>query len=170
MSTKSLELRSAFYAALKEKFSVGLSWAFEEYEHFYKMCESPIEKMLFEQLYCDLNVAEGFGGFSPGLRNWLICPQYKVGKFRVDFAVGYLAAERPYPNHPFEQPGCVRFAVECDGHAFHEKTKEQAAKDKARDRFLTANGWRVMRFTGSEIYRDAAACSREIETAMRSAI
>lgn len=34
--------------------------------------------------------------------------------------------------------------------------------DKSRDRRLTAAGWRVMRFTGSEVYRDAAACVAQV--------
>lgn len=52
--------------------------------------------------------------------------------------------------------------VECDGHAFHEKTKEQAQHDKARDRAMVSNGVRVLRFTGSEIFRDSNKCAIEI--------
>ena len=44
-------------------------------------------------------------------------------------------------------------AIECDGHDFHEKTKEQAQRDKEKDRILQANGWLIARFTGSEIYK-----------------
>ncbi|MDQ3254286.1 MAG: endonuclease domain-containing protein [Acidobacteriota bacterium] len=51
--------------------------------------------------------------------------------------------------------------VECDGHDFHEKRKEQAAKDKRRDRILQSLGYRVFRFTGSEIHNDAIACAIE---------
>jgi very-short-patch-repair endonuclease len=39
-----------------------------------------------------------------------------------------------------------------------ERNKEQAAKDKSRDRELAGMGIQVMRFTGSEIHRDAAKC------------
>jgi very-short-patch-repair endonuclease len=52
--------------------------------------------------------------------------------------------------------------VECDGHDFHEKTKEQVRRDKARDRWLQIQGYPVMRFSGSEIYRDSEACCKEI--------
>ena len=52
----------------------------------------------------------------------------------------------------------MKIGVECDGHDFHEKTKEQAARDKKRDRDLQALGYRVLRFSGSEIYRDVNAC------------
>ena len=53
--------------------------------------------------------------------------------------------------------------VELDGHDFHERTKEQAKRDKSRDRAMTALGWRVLRFTGSEIVRDVRACVDEVE-------
>ena len=48
----------------------------------------------------------------------------------------------------------LRFVVvECDGHDFHERTKKQAQHDKRRDRFLQAEGFPVLRLTGSEIWR-----------------
>ena len=43
--------------------------------------------------------------------------------------------------------------VECDGHDFHERTKQQAANDRSRDRDLISNGYTVLRYTGSELYR-----------------
>lgn len=48
----------------------------------------------------------------------------------------------------------VAIAVELDGHAFHERTKEQAARDKKRDRALLSKGWTVVRYTGSEVVKD----------------
>jgi very-short-patch-repair endonuclease len=64
----------------------------------------------------------------------------------------------------------VRIVVECDGHDFHEKTAAQAEHDKRRDRFLQAQGYRVLRFTGREIYRSAEAAAEEIlKTATRLA-
>ena len=54
-----------------------------------------------------------------------------------------------------------KVCVECDGHDYHERTKEQAQRDRERDRYLTLRDWRVLRFTGSEIYHDAEKCVRE---------
>jgi hypothetical protein len=54
-----------------------------------------------------------------------------------------------------------RIAVELDGHDFHERTKEQAARDRSKDRGLLAEGYTVLRFTGSEIHADAVKCVRE---------
>lgn len=52
--------------------------------------------------------------------------------------------------------------VECDGHDFHERTKAQAAKDRARDRKFQDDGYTVYRFTGSEIWRDPCGCADQI--------
>ena len=53
-------------------------------------------------------------------------------------------------------------AIECDGHDFHERTKEQAERDRSRDRWMIANGVQVIRFTGREIWRDPEECARQI--------
>lgn len=55
-------------------------------------------------------------------------------------------------------------AIECDGHEFHEKTKEQAQKDKSKDRFLSSKGLAVFRFTGSEITKNPDKCADEIDS------
>ena len=52
--------------------------------------------------------------------------------------------------------------VECDGHDFHERTKEQAARDRARDRDAQLIGHSLFRFTGSEIHRDPIKCALRI--------
>lgn len=49
-------------------------------------------------------------------------------------------------------------AVECDGHEFHERTKQQAAYDKSRDRDLLILGIPTLRFTGSEIHHSIERC------------
>ena len=85
----------------------------------------------------------------PGLR-CIVIPQAGVLNYRVDFLIGSRGSERS-----------ALVVVECDGHDFHERTREQAAHDKRRDRRLTAAGHTVFRFTGSEIYRNAAGCAAE---------
>jgi very-short-patch-repair endonuclease len=79
----------------------------------------------------------------------------EIDGWRVDFLVhafGY--TPRKY--------GWRRLIVECDGHDFHERTKEQAAKDRNRDRIAQQRQMQIFRFTGSEIYRDAWACAGTI--------
>ncbi len=58
-------------------------------------------------------------------------------------------------------PG-VKFAVELDGHEYHDRTKEQARGDKSRDRLLTAAGWKPLRFTGAEVHANPGRCAHEV--------
>lgn len=63
----------------------------------------------------------------------------------------------------WDQGGTAHKAVvECDGHEFHERTKEQAERDRSRDRRLQAEGYRVFRFTGRELYRDPGMMAEEV--------
>ncbi len=99
------------------------------------LCESPIETAFYDACAA---VSHEFGGdFHP-------TPQVEIGDYRVDFAI-----------QEYE------IAIELDGHDYH-KTKEQRTADAKRDRFLTSIGWTVYRFTGSEIWADAAACANEL--------
>lgn len=81
----------------------------------------------------------------------IILEQVEIGEFRVDFLIVAKLA------------GIVRrIVIECDGHDFHERTKEQAERDRSRDRWFVSNGMTVLRFTGREIWRDPIACTKEI--------
>jgi Protein of unknown function (DUF559) len=102
----------------------------------------------------------------------LILPQYKLGEYRVDFLIRYThsAANGLYLGEV--STNSIRrdsqalierqIIVECDGHDYHERTKEQARRDKKRDRRLQAMGFPVYRYTGSEIYQDSIECVREV--------
>lgn len=52
--------------------------------------------------------------------------------------------------------------IECDGHEWHERTKQQAAYDRSRDRDLLRHGYSTIRFTGSEIHHSAERCASEV--------
>ena len=52
-----------------------------------------------------------------------------------------------------------KMVVECDGHDFHDQSKEQARKDRGRDRMLQSLGSPVYRYTGSEIWADVFKCA-----------
>lgn len=70
--------------------------------------------------------------------------QIPIGRYRVDFG---------FPK--------IKLAVECDGHEYHS-TKDQRGRDASRDRCLMEHGWKTIRFTGTEIYRDATVCASEL--------
>ena len=48
----------------------------------------------------------------------------------------------------------IKVAIECDGHAFHEKTKEQVAYRNRRDMDLKSNGIDILHCSGSQIYKE----------------
>lgn len=129
--------------------------------------ESPIEHMFLLAAWARGAWIEELVIFHPGASvkrltqacigsaKTICAQQVQIGPHRVDFLFVRERADN--------EPPCY-VVVECDGHEFHEKTKEQAARDKSRDRDLTNCGMTVMRFTGSEIWADAGACAQEVLT------
>jgi len=118
---------------------------------------SPIELRLFAHL---LFANDGYKLFNfddyaypPNWVGTVLDVQSQIGRYRADF-------------HLTIRVGELRdlIVIECDGHDFHERTKEQAARDKARDRFFTTSGIKTLRYTGSEIFRNAKKCADEIST------
>ncbi len=69
-------------------------------------------------------------------------PQYPASGYFIDFAI----VDK-------------KIAIEIDGHDYH-KTIEQRTHDSKRDRDLDLEGWRILRFTGSEVRRDAEGCAK----------
>lgn len=138
----------------------------EAYLTLAALCESPIEELMLAALHCDLQyppfmVATHWYG--KGGRDGLGLPaapfpaldchlQAQVLNYRADFLLDY-----------HDERGIRQiFVVECDGHDFHERTKEQARRDRKRDREMMRAGVHVIRFTGSEIYADPEACAQQV--------
>lgn len=128
---------------------------------FAEYCESPIETMLATALSLGMNLERwgnqpwGWWELPTGneARQFMlpsVIPQYRWEDYRIDFAFF------------FEEGGKPIVFVECDGHAFHERTPEQAEHDRSRDRAALEAGIPVLRFTGREIYRDPFACAAQI--------
>jgi very-short-patch-repair endonuclease len=157
--------------------------AMHTYEYWAPFCESEIEKMFLMSLISKqhdemslvmLDPTEWGADPAGFLANdmlrhldWEIGPrgptpigvmmQVPVGSYRVDFLLYGI-----YATHPDQSTWVkIPLIVECDGHDFHEKTKDQAKRDKKRDRALMAQGYHCMRFTGAEIWRDPEACVNE---------
>lgn len=119
------------------------------------VCSSPIE-VLFGASFMVICLILGVrteivkDGNSPSTGfQVFVYPQHKIGPYRADF---YLHCPSAKKQH---------VVVECDGHEFHERTKEQAAHDRSRDRWMVAQGYTVLRFTGSELH--AAPIHRAFE-------
>src|SRR5688572_19962442 len=103
------------------------------------LCESPIEKMLLVEMI----------------------PRIVGGGFDIQIQAVHLGSRLDF-GLVNKKTGQIILAIECDGHDYHERTKEQARRDRSRDRKLLAAGINTVRFTGSEIYRDAGKCAREV--------
>lgn len=159
------EIRDYFVSCHNDFAENRLDNTLFDFERMRKLCESPIEERLLAAMMNDLMVLDGqahttvrkqFDVTEYKYRETLIVPQYEAGRYRLDFAVFWYR----------EKCGLLKLAVECDGHDFHEKTKEQAKRDKSRDRYLMAEGWMTARFTGSEIFNDADECAMEVGNIM----
>jgi very-short-patch-repair endonuclease len=76
----------------------------------------------------------------------MFCPNLPVmnGRYRIDFA--------DYRR---------LIGIEIDGHAYHSD-KETFTKDRARQRDLERAGWRIVRYSGQEVHRDADACVADL--------
>lgn len=122
-------------------------------QRFISNTKSPIEKIMGACLFHSISRIRN------NIRGWYIrlsCQEpitFDGTNYIVDFGI-----------HVEDVNGneLIKIIVECDGHDFHKKTKEQAQHDKERDRKFTQNGYKVLRFTGSEIYRDPFKCSLEV--------
>lgn len=141
-------------------------------EHVLEQCESPIEKVFISAIMAAAREAgyetfdlyetnHDIDSYAPGSSCELaIWPQFEVGKYRIDFRLVAKAYDARL-NPPWSTR---KIMVECDGHEFHERTKEQAKRDRAKDRHLQALGYKILRFTGSEIWADPYKCAKETFT------
>jgi very-short-patch-repair endonuclease len=124
--------------------------AWECAQEAFARCGSPIEELFLAYVVSNSN--EVFTWERGSVGAWESCrtkirQQHQLGDYRVDFT--FESTEK-------------RVVVELDGHDFHERTKEQATRDKSRDRALTEAGWSVLRFTGSEVWEDPFKSMAEV--------
>ncbi len=134
-----------------------LKWAV----HFFSVlrkCKSPIEQVLCA-MSLFVNTEYRFVYPSPNWHVMFVC-QKSVGKYTADFlwTVTCIDGRR------------AQMVVEADGHDFHERTKKQAAHDKKRDRWFSNNGYKVLRFSGSEIWNNPHACMDDIVSGLTTLI
>lgn len=110
--------------------------------HCLAAAESPAEERLAVALCSELDCLAD------------VTPQVEIAAFGKKYRADFLIGNAEVPD--------LRLVVEVDGHDFHERTKEQAARDRSRDRAMLAEGLHVMRFTGSEIWNRPGECAREV--------
>lgn len=107
--------------------------------------ESPIERMAYASIFLVFYRSIYRG-------KMILESQKQIGPYKADI---YL--ERHHDDNQIH-----KFVIECDGHEFHEKTKKQAAHDKKRDRYMLIEGFKVLRYTGSEIVNNPHIIAEDI--------
>lgn len=131
---------------------------------------SPIEQLMAAALYYLLNSSAWYDnednentflhGFPipedilqqvPDYRGVLVIPECPVGKYRADFLVRFA----------HWKGGFCWAAIECDGHNHHDLTKDQASHDRERDRHFQEVGLLILRYPGSEIWRNPLKCATD---------
>jgi hypothetical protein len=96
-----------------------------------------------------------------------IVSQAEIGEYRADILL--TATNRWSFGTSVGNAVEAHLVVECDGHDFHERTKEQASRDKRRDRDMQKAGYPVFRYPGSDIYADVFRCAEEALSAVLEA-
>lgn len=120
-------------------------------------CESPLERELHLEL-CRQN-------FRPVLQRRI----NKDGSF-YDFPENIDAKNiLTLPDFYIEE-GEIKLCIYADGHTYHERTEYQAQRDRNIDRELQRLGFKVLRFTGSEIRKDKSLVIKSIKSNLKENI
>lgn len=179
------DLGGPFGATLSMAMRSDLIARAQRLENALMLCESPIEARFLLALVCaclrnelavtilsDEDGLELFG--CEGVHGDMllhVTPQMEIGQHRVDFALEltfthplHEMADLFGTDNPKYLPEQVsdKLVIECDGHEFHDKTRDQAKRDKSRDRNLLQLGYPVMRFTGSEIHANPLLYAEQV--------
>lgn len=118
---------------------------------FYKAPPSPLSNEAVARMKTESPIerrlfdALVFRGYSPQT-------QVRCGKYRIDLAL---------PSY--------NLALECDGKAYHS-APSQKARDRRRDAYLTEHGWKVLRFSGSQINGNLKGVLKRIENEIDKSI
>lgn len=102
-----------------------------------------------------------------------ICEHYYIVK-NFTFNSYHITLQPEFPNLKIDNksirpdiliwcPGNkkIKLIVECDGFQFHS-TKQSFVNDRKRDRLLKLNGYEVIRYSGSEIFKDPVNVSEDL--------
>jgi very-short-patch-repair endonuclease len=127
-----------------------------EYDNLVRITDEEQEKRMLGSLISRKLPYEDSPGGPWAVSTLLIRPQAVMESRRVDFLIHAL------DWRDMDDLKWRKLIVECDGHDFHEKTKEQVRRDRSRDRQALMDGYDCFRFTGSEIWNDPWGCAEQI--------
>lgn len=98
------------------------------------------KKLSPEELYSELEEKLDIENKRIGLN---VVRQYKIGNYFADFY---------YPD--------FNLVLEVDGKKFHSQSIDH--KDRERDKFMLSNGYRVLRCTGSMVFKNTSGIAQII--------
>lgn len=120
-------------------------------------CQSPIEHLMQQAISHEAVCWMTPPGRWPGTSTTRVAmiTQCWVDEYVVDFMLRFRD----------ERAGSVVLldvVVECDGHNYHSKTRDQANRDRTRDRAFVRLDVPVLRFTSDEIFSHPVSCASEV--------
>ena len=94
-------------------------------------------------------------------------PQHPIGNYFTDFMVSgleHFINDCFFDVHQLESIRSLlpKYAIEIDGFAWHDRTPEQAEKERKRARFIQDQGYTVIRFAAREVLCDPSPCVVEV--------
>lgn len=131
--------------------------------------ESFIEKLLFVAIHCwaaTEGVEESDGpkydrnGKECLFYGYSVEPQFGILSYKVDFLIRYDCGPKLQE----------KVLVECDSQEFHERTEQERRYEKKRDREITGQGYRILRYTGKEIMEEPYKIADEILKTVKALI
>jgi very-short-patch-repair endonuclease len=125
----------------------------------FDLAESPLEVRMLEAFF-------SAGAFEPVAASAGVLLGYSAANGAL---LGQLTVKANQRHHRLDYAVVaprrdVFIAIEIDGG--HHYQREQAQRDRRRDRDLAGKGWTPIRFTGGEVFKDAEGCVREVVEAV----
>lgn len=148
----------------------------QEIRRFIEGCESPVEKILVADIATCFGLrvrtkpTRSLYGPAPnthpdldGIFSITVEIQKPIHTMNSSYRADIYAYLTRYWHRHQRQPEWGKLVIEVDGHDYHDRTKEQASRDRKRDREMKLADYEVLRFTGSDVYRDSQQCTSDIE-------
>lgn len=142
------------------------------FRRFELACQSPIESMLLSATLQSESGLRPLGTMGTGLV-YLVEVTETVDLHGASQRVVVYSQPEPDPDGERPKLHCdfgFRWIgqysptayIELDGHDWHERTREQASRDRARDRRVLRAGGNVLRYTGSDVFGDPCSVILDI--------